>query len=312
MSLRRVLGALLVIGGLVGVAAASTPAAALLPACAPIPGGSCYGDQVNVYNLTDAGPDPSCSSCLQGKDCCEQVGRCEDDPTGTCVKSITATHACVLEGGAPEEARCRGKLGDPLSQDVYTCMRKSCGDKCGVPSCDLNTSVTLIENPDCDRCIGSACCGEIDRCYGNRSCKLVVQCITDRCPKSFGPALTLLGENGPDALEAARQAICNGTGDGGPGGGVGGGGHSFDIPACLARCLDEFAPDDGGTVQDKEARCFAFSVYTCGARYKCGPSCVVPDGSAYATRDPFPEDDLDAGSRPDAQADAQPDAQRDQ
>jgi hypothetical protein len=224
--------------------------------------------------------------------CCDDVGRCDDDPA--CVTAFQATHACVLEGGAPQEARCRGNLTNDDSRQLYECMRTNCGPSCGVPSCTIDPAVTLIENPGCDRCIGSACCQEINGCYGNRACKLVIQCITDHCPNSFGPALTALGEIPLDAIEAARQAVCAGHAPGVP------------ISPCFARCLDDFAPAaDGGTVDDQQALCLSFGVYACGARYQCGPSCVAPDGGAFSGDAVWPEDALDSGA-------PARDAQRDQ
>jgi hypothetical protein len=270
--------------GAVSLEGWSPPAVALLPSCSALPGKTCFAERVNVYSKTpDAGPEPGCTTCLQSRACCDAVGACDDDQA--CIDGFRATHACVIDGGPSEEARCKRSLTTDTSRQLYDCMRGNCASSCGVPDCTLDKAVILIANPACDRCMGGACCKPINDCYGIRQCKLAMECITTRCD-GLGPSMTALGLAPHDRIEAIRASICAGTDD--PAG----------VPdPCLAQCLDEFAPrGDAGTPDDQAARCLAFSVYACGAEAQCGPSCDRPDSGPYASQVQSPPDRLDAGA----------------
>ncbi|MBX3217286.1 MAG: hypothetical protein KF850_34970 [Labilithrix sp.] len=256
-----------------------------LPSCDGPPDRTCFAERVHALGVDeDAGPDRACTTCLQTRNapraCCDAVGACQDDPSAECVPSFQAAHRCVIEGGSSEEARCKGLLTNDRSRNLYACMRGNCGRECGVPSCDLDPAVILFANPSCDGCIGGSCCEKINACYESRPCKLALECITKHCTRTLGASMTRLGEASPELRLAARDAVCAGRmpdGVAGPG-------------ACVERCLDDFAPGDGGTLEDLGARCLAFDVYTCGAEASCGPKCVRPDAGPYSGETEWPED----------------------
>src|SRR5262249_6216758 len=133
--------------------------------------------------------------------------------------------------------------------------------------------------------LGGACCKPINDCYGDRRCKLVIECISEHCPNTFGSSLTAFGTLPPNIISQAVDTVCGGQTPPVP------------LPACLHRCLDEFAPDigtDGGSAADQASRCSAFKVFACGAGAKCGPACTVPEGGVGLSG-PYPEDLGDAG-----------------
>jgi hypothetical protein len=281
MSVRGKAAATLValgIAGLYGASAHQGPvAASVIAACNTLPNGTCYGDKLNAYvSSPDGGPDQDCTTCLQGPKCCDVVGACDEDLA--CVLSFQATHACVVDGGASAESRCKGTLINDKSRAAYDCMRTSCGPRCGVPSCTIDKEITLLANPDCDRCMTGSCCQPINDCYGNRQCKLALQCITQTCTDTLGQQMGALGAQPGAAIEATTQAIC--TGAPLPPG-------VDDAGACIKKCLDDFAPekDKGGTNDDLAARCLSFKVYTCGAAAHCGSACTL----STPTRDAAPE-----------------------
>ena len=258
-----------------------------LPSCDGPPNKTCYADRVNAIGVTeDSGPNVACTTCLQStnapKACCDAVGACDDDPAKQCIPSFQATHQCVLDGGASEEARCKSLLGNDRARALYGCMRSNCGHECGVPSCDLDPDVVLFGDPTCDGCVGGACCDTVNACSRKRQCKLIVECIIDHCPRTLGPTMTALGQATPDARSAAKNAVCAGRPPSIPG---------MDA-ACLERCLDDFAPGgDAGTIDDQAARCLAFGVFSCGAESQCGPRCLQPDAGPYSGGTPWPEDE---------------------
>jgi hypothetical protein len=268
----------------VGVAMAAgwtPPSITVLPSCTGLPGETCFGDHLNARRLSpDAGLDEDCTTCLQGRACCDLVGTCDSDKE--CVRGFQATQLCVIDGGPSAEARCKGNLTTPTSRDLYQCMRSSCGPRCGVPNCTLDRAVALFANPECDRCVGGACCEQINECYGSRSCKLIIECVSTHCPHTVGPAMTALGLAPPAVIEQTSARACSGAG-----------GSSPDDPTrCIERCLDEFAPrGDSGTTDDEAARCLAFKVYSCGASQKCGPSCAASDAGPYERQIDWPEDE---------------------
>ena len=247
-----------------GIFVALPGAVAVLPAC-DIPSKTCSGEQVNALE-TDAGePEPSCTRCIQSS-CCDAVGTCDADPA--CVVSFKDAHACVIANGAGEESRCTTNLTPP-ARTLYTCMRKSCGGAtCRVPSCDVDRAAGLIVNPECDRCIGGACCEAINTCYGDRRCKLIIECIIGKCQATLGTSLEQLGLATQAVRDQLRNDVCTGRA---PAGGP---------DACLTQCITDFAPVDGrGTTDDQSARCRAIEVFTCGAGAKCGRKCVVTPSS---------------------------------
>jgi hypothetical protein len=291
-SLRHVLG--LACAGSVALALASSTLAtsatvALLPACG-IPEGTCYGDRVNA-SLDDGGPGPECTTCIQQKNCCDAVGVCDQDEA--CKREVKATQQCLKDGGAAVESICKGNLKAKASNELYRCMRSSCGEKCGLPACDLRPEVILFANPTCDRCVGGLCCEQINECYSNRRCQLIIECVTANCPRTLGPAMTALGQNSPETIKQVNDEVCSGKArapgpDNSPG-------------LCLDRCIHDFAPFEESTTDDVTARCLAFSVFSCAAAKNCGAVCARPDGGRY-TGEPWPEDSIgvDAPGPPDA------------
>ncbi len=268
-----IVGSLLLIGAFV------------LPSCTGLPDKTCFGEQVNVFAGSDAQAATNCTTCMQTH-CCDTVGSCTEDPT--CAADFKATQECLVDGGPSEESACKGRLASPKSKELYECMRKPCGAACRVPSCDLDPAVILFATPSCDRCVGGACCVPINACYGSRGCKLIVECITRNCPKTLGPGMTALGQAPPGVVELATNEICRGSKP------------SVDPGACLARCLDEFAPlTDGTTTDETDARCLAFKVYACGAGSGCGPKCTqtsAGEQGAATSGGAWPQDLLDAGA----------------
>lgn len=263
---------------LLGVVGAGTALAIVTAACDGPPEKTCYADHVNALGAEgDAGPQRDCTVCLQTKNapkaCCDAVGACDEDPSQQCATSFKAAHACVADGGANEESRCKALLTNDLSKNLYACMRGTCGKECGIPSCTLEPGVPLIANAQCDSCVGGACCERINTCNGNRRCKLIFDCITTSCMASFGTSMTELALASPDERRAARDGVC-------------GGGPAPAGDACLQRCLDDFA--SGGpsaTPDDLEARCEAFDVYACGAEASCGAKCIAPDAGEQQDAD---------------------------
>jgi hypothetical protein len=260
-----------------GLGALIASVVSALPSCNGPPSKTCFGDRVNALGVTeDSGPDRECTTCLQAKNapnaCCDAVGACDEDPSKQCVPSFQAAHLCIADGGPSEESRCKQLLTNDRSEKLYECMRANCGPQCRIPSCDLDQAVILFANPVCDRCVGGSCCEKINKCYENRGCKLIVECITKNCTGTLGPSMTELGLAPPEQRKAIQDAVCAGN----------------EIPgsapgSCLQRCLDDFAPTgDGGTKDDKEARCNAFGVYSCGAEAKCGPKCMRPGSGPYS------------------------------
>jgi hypothetical protein len=253
-------------------AIAGSAAALALPSCSDIPNKTCFADQVHAF-IDEAGTkNVECSRCLQTKGapeaCCDLVGACQDDPTKGCSNEIQAAHQCVLEGGAAQESLCKGHLQSQASKDLYACMRGKCAGECGVPSCDVDPSVVLLASPTCDTCIGGSCCTEINACYKNRRCKLALECIIHDCGAELGTGMEQLSQAGANAIQAARDSICN---NGAP--------PRAGITQCVLNCIGSFTHTDGGTSDDIDARCRAFEVYACGANHQCGPSCVSEAGS---------------------------------
>lgn len=248
--------------------------------CANVPNNTCSGERVNVLLDIDGGSDPrkdDCTRCMQRQECCDPLGACGDDEE--CVDEFKAMQRCELEEGAVNDARCKQSLRGDKSKALYQCIRTPCGDSCGIPKCDLDQAVTLFGTSSCDGCITSGCCNEINACYKNRQCKLFLECITDHCPKSLGPALSSLGKLATEQLDDLRDAVC------------GDASVPVDPGSCLNRCLFEFAFPDGGTEDDNHtAGCLAVSVYTCGAKNKCGDRCL----DVGASVGPYPEDDAGA------------------
>jgi len=249
--------------------------------CQTFPDKECRGDKVNVLT---AGPDATaatdCTTCMQ-KECCDAVGACADEPEDKCPAEFKQAQACVLDGGPGIEPKCKASLMSPTSQALYKCVRgPKCGPTCGVPSCNLNSAVTLFGTADCDRCVGSACCEPVNKCYENRQCKLFLECITEHCPNSLGPALTGTGNQSKEQLEATRAAVCA-TNGAAP--------QVVENARCFQRCLEDFTGT--GNPDDQAAQCLAFGVYTCAAGAGCGARCtrttVVREG-AY-------DEDLDSG-----------------
>jgi hypothetical protein len=278
----------------VGIGAAwAPPTIVLLPACNDLPGKTCCGDHLNARrSAPDAAPDEACTTCLQGPACCDRVGDCDEDKG--CVESFQATHLCVLEGGAPAEARCMSNLKSN-SRDLYGCMRDNCAEQCGVPHCKLAPEVVLFSTPSCDRCMGPACCDAINECYGNRQCKLIVECVTNHCKNTLGPALVQLASAPPGTVDRVLQENCADD--------AAAASPAVGPTACIARCLDEFAP----TQEDHRGRCLAFTVFACGVHQSCGPACSGADAGAYASGETWPEDVLPStNAASDAGADAAP------
>lgn len=273
----------LALGFVFAVVVACTATLAMQPAC-DIPAKTCSGDKVSALVNDDGGAnDPrsvACTTCMQDQKCCDVLGTCGEDQA--CTAEYKNMHHCMLERGAGHEEQCKLELKGAASQALYQCERGPCGKQCGIPNCDLNPAAPLFSTPTCDRCIGSACCEQINKCYGNRPCKLFLECVTNHCPHSIGTSMARVGALPLALIDTFEAAVCN-DGDASaltPG--------QFDPGPCLDRCLDEFAPLDGGANDEaKAARCLAIGVYTCGARNQCGEPC---ESIREVSIGPYPED----------------------
>lgn len=280
---------------LFAVILASTTVVVTQPACNDIPNATCFGDKVDALHDLDGGADPraeGCIKCMQQAKCCDVLGACSDD--GQCSAEFKATHRCLIENGASQQAECKQNLDGGASKALFNCVRPLCGDSCGIPSCDLDPAVTLFVSPTCDHCITGACCSQINACYKNRQCQLFLECITNRCPKTTGASLSNIAQFPAEALDAFEKAVCSTT----PTPDAQAQAGAFDPGPCLDRCLAEYAtPEAGLPEENRIAQCLAVGVYTCGAKSGCGPRCTVdritPAGA-------YPEDD--AGAEPVADA----------
>jgi len=257
------------------VALAGASGLPAIVACNTLPDNTCYGERVNALTRDAGSTDPGCSTCLQ-RSCCDEVGACQAD--AACVEAFRAAHRCVLERGAGDESECVSPLGASTSSGrrLYECMRARCGGNvpseaaCGISSCRVDQAVVLIATPTCDRCVTGSCCKEVNDCYGDRRCKLAVECIARECTSTVGRDMEFLAEIGDEGVRAVRDAVCSntplpvGVGPDRLGG------------SCIERCLVDFAPVTGGTTDDANARCLAFSVFACSAGAKCGAACAEP------------------------------------
>ncbi|MBX3232933.1 MAG: hypothetical protein KIT84_44820 [Labilithrix sp.] len=253
--------------------------------CASFPDGECRGDRTNVLVSNEAGPDPDpCTRCLQEK-CCEPVGACLEGDA-SCADEVKDAQACVMLRSQSAEPECKAALVSPASRQLYQCMRSGCGGDCRVPTCDLDPAVTLIVTPECDRCIGGACCEQIQSCYGNRQCKLFLECITTKCPNTFASSIQGAARTPPGFLEDTLETVCK-TDSPPP--------LEARASPCFQRCLDEFAPlGANSNPDDRVARCRAFDLFTCSARKGCGDKCELDVRRELGVY----EEDLDAGPSP--------------
>jgi hypothetical protein len=260
-----------------------------------IPTKDCHGTDVNRFDIPEAGPTVEahpCGACLAAK-CCDDVGRCEE--LAGCPSKVIEAHRCV-SGNRPEEARCIEKLDD-RGRNLYACMRRSCGNECDVPSCEIERSAALFVSADCDRCMTATCCPEINECYKNRRCKLIIECVSSKCGADVGRLMVEFGKLGEERIDASAQEAC--TAFSADSAAAGPPGASDD---CVGQCLDAFATDDGGPYDDADARCKAFRVFACASRpsSNCGVRCLPP---------PSPPNDA---AQADAPVDAPSDASSDQ
>lgn len=227
--------------------------------------------------------DGTCTRCLEDN-CCDKVGVCERKEN--CSGAVSKTYDCVLKQGvhaAREETNCAvdgGVTTISEANDVYRCMRDSCGDPCGLPICRVDPSVVLFRNADCDGCFASSCCTDLNKCYGNRACKLSIECIVQECGAELGKSLIadrpaiLAGTNMPPADAGDLPDFCGATAP-----------TNFAAPECVRQCLCKYRNDEQGLEPvDPTLRplVLALGIYTCGAVADCGPSCVGPKGDAGA------------------------------
>jgi hypothetical protein len=258
-----------------------------LPSCEGLPSKTCFGEHANALTAEGGAAVASCTSCLQEK-CCDLVGRC-DEQQG-CIAAFRTAHKCVLDNGPDDESRCIDPLGGKgqLGRDLYDCMRARCGAgrvpdaPCGISSCNADPSVVLFATPRCDRCISGSCCQEVNECYADRRCKLALECILRDCKDTVGGDMSAFADAGAAAVRAVLDSACA-VNPGNVGALVGG--------RCIVACVEAFAPFDGGTADDRRARCLALGTYACGAEHACGPECAPappppPDGDAGAETGP--------------------------
>jgi hypothetical protein len=251
--------------------AAVLPTASVVPlvgACNSLPQAACFGHVVSALGSNEA-----CTTCLQ-RSCCDEVGACQDDQA--CRDAVRSAHSCVLTR-AKSESECVSPLGDPKDprRRLYDCMRRRCGGliaaeaPCEISSCNVNPAVVQLGPPACDRCVNNSCCKEVNECYLDRRCKLAVECIVRDCAATLGQEMSELGALGPEAVSRSRQAICSSGTDRPRDDGADGSGGG-----CIQKCLEDFAPATGGTSDDANARCLAYSVFACGAGSGCGQKCT--------------------------------------
>lgn len=233
----------------------------------------CSGKSVNrrfVPNTTT--PEDDCTECIEAS-CCDLVGDCQ----GTeCANEVAQTHACIEDAGraaAIDEPGCKSFLLGDQSTKVYQCMRDNCGERCQLPTCQLNPLVPPLGDLECDRCFAQGCCALMNECAENRTCLLALSCIVDECREAFSVEL---GKAALQAVTARKDFICDG---GMPGVGAGPG-PSFDGVGggCFRDCIEKsFVPKDE---QSLKAGCLAAKINECGAAVDCGRKCRPRDASA--------------------------------
>jgi hypothetical protein len=272
----------LVVGALLfGVAALSSASAVpLVAACNSLPEKTCYGARVSASRESALLAEPTCATCLQ-RECCDEVGACQEDQS--CIDTFRQAHFCAMHR-LKTESECVSPLGGPDNgrRRLYDCMRTRCGAlvaaeaPCQISSCNVNPAVVQLGPATCDRCVNDACCKEVNECYLDRRCKLAVECIVRDCGPTLGQEMTALGDRGPEEVRRERAGVCSS-------GTIPVDAGRPNAPGCIDKCLNDFAPLAGGTSDDANARCLAFSVFACGASSKCGPKCVaapIRDASA--------------------------------
>lgn len=251
-------------GDLVGALVVSAVLSAVSCRVFEVPGETCSGASIHQKRVGDE-LDPSCSRCLEDA-CCDDVGRCEQ--AAGCADLVSSAQACVLAAGprgAEREGACTDRLtGNALAGSAYGCMRRACGETCGLPVCAVTPEADLVGSRACDRCFAGACCAELNACHANRTCKLTVECMVQDCGAELASALRVAEE----ALGRARAAVCAGAEL-----------PPETLPPCVAGCIDGFRahPQGPPTEPEREAACLAASVHACATRAGCATSCG--DGS---------------------------------
>lgn len=242
-----------------------------------LPSRECLAAGMN-QSLVAPGVEDPCQTCLQSR-CCDVVGDCQRAPG--CAQAVHDTHACLLDGGRPrvDEPTCtpllRAAVAADAAVDTYACLGRECRAECGLPTCSFgpNSGVPTFLNASCDRCIESACCEPAVACAGDRRCKAALDCIASSCA---GDVAAVIGGSESAAAQELERVACAGAGPLPTGASV--------RIACVARCLDLFAPvaPAGIATDEGAARCNATHVLTCGARAGCGTACATffaaPDG----------------------------------
>jgi hypothetical protein len=247
---------------LVGALAALT--AALSCKTFDLPAETCNPAGLFTPVPDDAGTaDTRCGRCLEDH-CCDLVGVCGQK--AGCADTVNHVQGCVLGAGlrgARDEASCATKsdlAGQPEANDVYRCMRDSCGSQCGLPVCQVEKAAVLIHNAKCDQCFSGSCCRQLNACYGSRACKLMIECIDRECGDELGTSLKTLSLGSDEAhLCAAATAPPD-----------------FHGPECVRRCMCRYKDNDQGLPPVGAPRPFALAgeVYGCGAVAGCGDDCL--------------------------------------
>lgn len=211
-----------------------------------------------------------CGRCLE-QQCCDAVGRCERQDG--CSAIVHDAHACVIAANrraASAERECAKHLSESReADDVYRCMRGSCGAPCGLPVCKVDKAALLIRNAKCDECFAGGCCSELNRCYESRACKLMLECIVEECGDELGPSLkdpaaSLL--NLPDSELACGDPLILAS-----------------APRCVRQCLCRYRSNEQGLPPSDPSFLpvhLAASVFECGKSASCGNDCTPgPDAS---------------------------------
>jgi hypothetical protein len=250
-----------------------------------LPNEICSAEDIDATPL-HGGSNGACTECLEER-CCDKVGVCER--TDGCTGTVRAVHDCVLGfdlQGAMMERGCAEERLKTSSEanEMYRCMRDSCGDRCGLPVCRVNQAAVLVATAQCDECFSSSCCPQLNECYGSRACKLMVECIATECRGVLGASLTensqqlaMGGAPPSDDTFVDVKKICEANAP--PG---------FGAPPCVRDCLCRFAGNDQGLPPEDTSKLpflLAKKIYDCGVKANCGMRCGVDASSSPATGD---------------------------
>jgi hypothetical protein len=260
MRLARLLAVAALLGGVVMAFEAEIACTRALP------GQICTPAEVvaDVPSPTDIDASKTdCTSCIETP-CCDDIGPCDVG----CRTKVRNAHACVLDAGrlgaAAAENRCVaeagvGAIGSP-ENNAYGCMRRTCGETCGLPVCQVDRSFGQFLNKECDECLSRSCCAEINFCGQDRLCKILLDCAVQNCKSLFGKRTAAIT---PQQLAFAGAAICNGQqlaplDDGGD--------------DCVQKCFAASVTSDVPPGPSSPG-CIGFGVVSCAFRADCQKYC---------------------------------------